>query len=257
LIYLYLNTKNKLGCCDGFIKFLLFAFNVIFWLAGAAILGVGIYLLVSDDIHAVESLLSKDSFYTACYVLIAVGAFSFLVGFAGCCGAMKESQCLLGIYIFFLVAILICEVGVGIAAFVEKGSIETYIADQLNDKTPLKQNTENANLTITIENTFHCCGLVNGCEDWTNGETYGCGCDDTNDPNCVKISTVSNISCTAGDGSVNIYTESCNDALIDFVENNALIIGGVALGIGLSEIFGICFACVLCRNTRKNQYDAY
>lgn len=245
-----------MGCCDGFIKFLLFAFNVVFWLAGAAVMGVGIYVLVNDDVQAVQSLLSSDASNTACYILIAVGAFSFLVGFAGCCGAMKESQCLLGIYIFFLVVIFVCEVGVGIAALIEKDSIEDYIHDNLEQKTPLTYNSENANLTISVESTFKCCGLVNGCQDWANGDSYGCEC--TNgDENCAKVSTIDNCTSSAGNTNAYVYTESCNDAMVGFIEDNILIIAGVALGIGLFEIFGICFACILCRNSRKNQYDAY
>ena len=32
----------------------------------------------------------------AAYVLIGVGAFVLIVGFFGCCGAIKESRCMLG-----------------------------------------------------------------------------------------------------------------------------------------------------------------
>jgi len=243
-----------MGCCEGFIKFLLFAFNIIFWLAGAAILGVGIYLVVSDDVHEVQQFINSNNFYTGCYILIGVGAFSFLVGFSGCCGAIKESQCLLGTYIFFLVIILLLEVGVGIAAFVEQSTIETYITDQLTDKTPLEQNSANANLTIAIQDTFKCCGLVNGCTDWEGGKSYGCECTGTAD-NCTALSTISG--CTSETGGTKIYGTSCDSALVDFVEDNAAIIGGVALGIGLSELLGICFACIMCQNSRKNKYDAY
>lgn len=40
---------------------------------------------------------TEDPYFDyAVYVLIAFGAFIFLVGFCGCCGALRESKCLLG-----------------------------------------------------------------------------------------------------------------------------------------------------------------
>ena len=39
----------------------------------------------------------------ASYVLIAVGGFVLIVGFFGCCGAIKENKCMLGMvwsYVF-------------------------------------------------------------------------------------------------------------------------------------------------------------
>merc|ERR1711881_444025 len=98
-------------------------------------------------------------------------------------------------YIFFLSVILICEVGVGIAALVEQSSIEGYIQDELSAKSPLAQNSANANLTIVIQETFDCCGLVQGCSDWQGNVTYGCGCS-KGDEDCVKVTTTT---CSSGD----------------------------------------------------------
>jgi hypothetical protein len=64
-----------------------------------AILGVGIWILADpnlqdyiDVIHGTD----EQYFRQAAYLLIAFGAFIFLVGFCGCCGAIRKSKCLLG-----------------------------------------------------------------------------------------------------------------------------------------------------------------
>jgi hypothetical protein len=70
-------------------------------LAGAAILGVGIWVKV--DSGSILGFLKgiKDApaemnqILNVGYLLIAVGAVLLIVGFLGCCGAMKESRCML------------------------------------------------------------------------------------------------------------------------------------------------------------------
>jgi len=70
--------------------------NIIFFLAGAAILGVGIYTLVNTTLHQFKGDVTldnlKSTLYIGAYVLIAFGGFTFLVGFCGCCGAIRDSK---------------------------------------------------------------------------------------------------------------------------------------------------------------------
>lgn len=60
-------------------------------LAGAALLGVGIWAAVSAN--AFKDLISSEGLI---YAVIVVGAVIFLIGFLGCCGAVNENKCLLG-----------------------------------------------------------------------------------------------------------------------------------------------------------------
>lgn len=70
--------------------------NVIFFLAGGVILGVGIWLRSDDTLALFKGEESLEKFqyslYAGAYVLIAFGSFTFLVGFCGCCGALCENQ---------------------------------------------------------------------------------------------------------------------------------------------------------------------
>nr|CAB3229145.1 CD81 antigen-like [Phallusia mammillata] len=246
-----------MGCCTDIIKYLLFLFNVLFWVAGAAILGVGIYLITANNVDAVVSIAGIQFYYSGCYVMIAVGSFMFLVGFCGCCGAIKENKCLLGTYFVLLMVVFIIQFTVGIWALVSQKTIEDEIFKGLNESVPIDYSLDSAkaNTIVSIQKTFKCCGLVTGCGDWANGNTTGCGC--TEDPTIVN-STCGAIpsTCSAADGATAIYNIDCYDALIKFINDNIVIIGGVALGIALAEIFGMIFAIVMCRNPSKG-YETY
>ncbi|XP_063501274.1 CD81 antigen isoform X1 [Symphalangus syndactylus] len=87
--------------CTKCIKYLLFVFNFVFWLAGGVILGVALWLRHDPQTTNLLYLELGDkpapnTFYVGIYILIAVGAVMMFVGFLGCYGAIQESQCLLG-----------------------------------------------------------------------------------------------------------------------------------------------------------------
>ena len=78
--------------------------SLLLQLCGAALLGVGLYLLLEEDPSqffdwfddiGLEDSLSDPLIVAAVYCMISVGALLFVVGFFGCCGACKESKCML------------------------------------------------------------------------------------------------------------------------------------------------------------------
>ncbi|XP_053104902.1 tetraspanin-2 isoform X2 [Hemicordylus capensis] len=103
------------------IKLLLFIFNFIFWLAGTAVVAFGLWLRfggVIRDLATDEK--SPQYFYMGLYVLIGAGVLMITVGFFGCCGAARESQCLLGAFFTCLLVIFAAEVTAGVFAFIGK-----------------------------------------------------------------------------------------------------------------------------------------
>ena len=65
----------------------------LFQLCGIGVLGVGIYSRVQAKDY--DSILGSGGITTAANIMIAAGFFVMLVGFVGCCGALKESRFLL------------------------------------------------------------------------------------------------------------------------------------------------------------------
>jgi len=48
------------------------------------------------------------------FILVLIGTLTFIIGFTGCVGALRENTCLLAVYAVFLAAILMCEISAGV-----------------------------------------------------------------------------------------------------------------------------------------------
>jgi len=212
------------GCGATCAKVILITFNFLFWLSGVALLVLGIWIVadpsVERNLHVVEDLEAGGIMtkYLA-FALIGIGGLVFLIGFLGCCGALKENKCLLGLYLFFLIIIAGAEIAAGVLGFIHKGKLEAKISTTLEQKwKKLEQNTTDETTKDAIQyvqNALKCCG--------PNGETqYRKWCTTNVNDGCIK-------------------------KLTDWIKQNAPILIGVACGFGGLEIFGIICAICLCR----------
>jgi hypothetical protein len=76
-----------------------------FQVCGGGLVGIGLWLRFDEGINQIlkETIqlelveLPHNIVYTGAYVLIAAGAFIFVAGFCGCCGAIRESFYMLGV----------------------------------------------------------------------------------------------------------------------------------------------------------------
>ena len=60
------------------------------------------------------------------YILIAAGAFIFIISFLGYCGAIKESRVLLTAYGLFIIIIILLQVALIVVAAIYKAEAETH-----------------------------------------------------------------------------------------------------------------------------------
>lgn len=155
------------GCLPNLIKYLLFATNFLVFVMGCVALGIGIYALVDGqalvDLVENSSDLTLNVYTTAAILFIVVSVMVVIVTFFGCCGAIKESKCMLGTYFtFILVMFIILIVGAVIGY--------SQAADQIKD--PLKKSMEKYKINAEskeeqaiqqawdgLQEDFQCCGI--------------------------------------------------------------------------------------------------
>lgn len=63
-------------------------------LGGCVLLTVGVWVLL-DPMGFREIVAANPLLFTGVYVVVALGSLLFLLGFLGCCGAIRENKCLL------------------------------------------------------------------------------------------------------------------------------------------------------------------
>ena len=64
-------------------------------LVGCALVGVGIWTMVDKNFTTLAENNSLDFLQYAGIIMISIGSVIMVIGFFGCCGAIRESQCLL------------------------------------------------------------------------------------------------------------------------------------------------------------------
>jgi len=261
------------GCGPNCARIILIIFNIIFWLSGAALLALGIYMLVGDQITVQIDFLSylddlfpdtSQSLLKICaYAFIAVGIFVILVGFCGCFGAIKESKCLLGLYIFFLMIVMLCEIAIGAIAIYFRQDILDE-ADELYPELVEDLYSSSGNFREVVNNIqyeLECCGW-SGVEDYENvtwngvtGIVPSC-CIFTEESSDMRNLTYTDSAIEDSSGcqamTAGTYqTTNCMTAMEDWIDTHAYILIGVGIGIACLELFGMIFACCLCRNIEE------
>ncbi|KAM6986875.1 CD9 molecule b [Aplochiton taeniatus] len=215
------------------IKYLMFMFNFLFWLAGTGVLAVGLWLRFDSKTEGLfEGKDSPSVFLTGVYILIAAGALMMVVGFLGCCGALKESPCMLGLFFVFLLVIFAIEVAAGTWGLSNRDTVvndvtEFYKLTFVNYK-ETKQDALKETLRL-IHFGLSCCG-----------------------PTGTVIDDVAEI-CPKQEGLELLITKNCPNAIDEVFNSKLHIIGGVGIGIGIIMIFGMIFSMLLCCAIKKSR----
>uniref|UniRef100_A0A3B3Q3F5 Tetraspanin n=2 Tax=Paramormyrops kingsleyae TaxID=1676925 RepID=A0A3B3Q3F5_9TELE len=248
--------EKKETCGTICLKYLLFTFNFLFWLAGGAVMAVGIWTLVekSDFI----SLLQSSTYAVSAYILVLAGVIVMVTGFLGCCATFKEQRNLLRVYFVLLLCIFLLEVLAGILAYIYYQQLNEELKQNLKE-TMVQKYKQPGEERITravdkLQQEFKCCGS-NSSADWKestwilSSQSEGRIVPDS----CCK--TITN-HCGQRDHPSNIYKVEggCITKLETFILEHLKIIGAVGIGIACVQIVGMVFTCCLYRSLKAEPY---
>ncbi|KAM7419067.1 hypothetical protein PAMA_016265 [Pampus argenteus] len=239
-------------CCSGFLKIMMFIFNGCIFLAGAAILGVGVWVKVDSGsllgiLENVDVPSGLSQLLNVSYMLIAVGAVLLIIGFLGCCGAMRESRCMLLTFFSIVLIIFLIEVAGAVVLLVFQGladqlllSLEEEVRDSI--KTDFGKSESLTSLWNATMEGLKCCGYMNYTDFEDSPYTTAHG-GDVYPPTCCNATITDGI-CNGRKAHLSMI-DGCFDKLLQLIEDNAVIVAAVALGIAALEIAAMVVSMVL------------
>jgi len=223
-------------CDKSLTKCLLFAFNFVIWLIGLFMTAIGLWAFIDpqnfmttamrlgDD--AGDSFQQVTTYLTIMSVFVlALGAVISIIAMFGCCGAIRESKCCLGIFFtLLLLCFLVTIVLGGFILFVaatgkSNDDTSTYIRGMFDTIVSWMWSTMSKEDRRAFEQANQCCDVNSN----------------------ALVNTLDKMECSI----TGLTTRNCKDFLIDSVQQKFFIAGGVILGVALVELIGMIMACIL------------
>eukprot|EP00794_Sanderia_malayensis_P012956 gene12956-14286_t len=254
------DRNSEVSLC---VKYLLFFFNVFFWLIGGVTLGVGAWARLENSKTQTNVNQFANWDMDPALLLIAVGFIMFLLGFCGCIGALRENIVLLKFFSIALGIIFFLQLAAGCIGFIFRNKIQRMVTKKL-EKTIVnyRENDDLQNLIDYTQATFKCCGLKSY-DDWEMNIYFNCstpGSEACGVPYSCCNTDKLNSMCGFGVRRANvhpstrrskIYDRGCIEGVTSWFKEHLIIIGVVGIGVGLLQILGIGFATTLIRDIRK------
>jgi len=225
------------------VKYGLFIFNLICAIAGIALIVVGALPLFR--LADIQEVFPENNPEIVPIVVVVLGSVIFIISFFGCCGAIRESQCMVSTYAFLLLVLVICQIVVAVFAFLYTEEFSNKAQKGFTilwDDMTLRDDQLSRQAIDGIQRGLHCCGN-SGPADWT--------------PALGQFP----VSCCA-DGVTNCnantsFQKGCGQLLNDMVNGSGMLIAWIAVVFAAFELVGVIFACCLAnsiRNSTRRQY---
>uniref|UniRef100_A0A8P4KK18 Tetraspanin n=1 Tax=Dicentrarchus labrax TaxID=13489 RepID=A0A8P4KK18_DICLA len=209
-------------CC---VKYLMFIFNLIFWLGGCGLFGVGVWLSFTQA--EFSSLPLSFPSLSAANLLLVAGGITMVTGFLGCLGALKEQRCLLFTFFVILLLLVLTEVTLMVVIHIFHDKLDSKAQGELKDGMKIYKSDPGLEKSWdNVQKMFKCCGVTNK-TDWYD----------------VLNGTLPSSCCSVGtDQCVDGWSEPCYQKARQWLlDNIPSVLGfGVCIGVvqGAFRVFG-------------------
>ncbi|XP_076587065.1 leukocyte surface antigen CD53 [Chaetodon auriga] len=214
--------------CLKCLKITMCAANFLCFMCGVAVLGFGVYMMVTFKIAALTPTLA--SFNLANMLLIS-GIVITCVSFLGFLGALKENRCLLLTFFLILFLLMLVELTAACLLLVYEGEIANWVnEDLINGLEKAKGKTGNSTEVMSdwdlVQVQFDCCGVRNK-SDWGDKVPKSCCKSECETP------------------EPKYRDKGCLTTLKTLFEENFLTTGISVIVLCIVEVLGMCFAMTL------------
>merc|ERR1719187_2844822 len=276
-------------------KYLLCLFNFAFFMVGSAVLCIGIWLAVAkesfinltristtsfnggvkNDIKlTLEELTEPSVIEQGAYILIAAGAFIFIISFLGYCGAVKENRVLLTAYGIFIIIVFVLQIALTVLCAIYSSKAQHhskgFLKTTLSMYCTIGENKDAVSLSWDLVMAhMSCCG-VEGSGDFRTAKLFvqkssaeGLGrqvpescCVLTGDP---LLLTPAHPACITSPSQHNSYSQvGCYNRFSSMVSRNTDMVIGVVVVLAAIQLLAIIFSFCLCRAVgQERNYNHY
>ncbi|KAM9809442.1 tetraspanin-14 isoform X2 [Syngnathus typhle] len=205
------------------------------------------------------------------WLLLLVGAVTFILSFAGCVGALRENFCLLKFFCGIIGLIFLVELAVAVLAVLFQSQMREWINGFfLANIKVYRDDIDLQNLIDSLQRTNHCCGAQHP-DDWDVNVYFSCNGTHRSREKCgVPFSccvadpadTVLNTQCgydvrkkDKAEWPDHIYMKGCIAALEDWLPENLYTLATVFVVISLLQMVGIYLARSLISDIQKVRFS--
>lgn len=249
----------------------MFSYNIVFWLAGAAFIAIGFWAWSEKGVLLDLTQVTRMHGFDPVWLVLVVGGVTFVLGFAGCVGALRENICLLRFFSGIIGFIFFLELTAAVLAIVFQEPLREWISEFfLANVKAYRDDIDLQNLIDSLQRLNHCCGAQNP-NDWNMNVYFNCTNDNPSRERCgVPFSccvsdpadTVLNTQCgydvrstgVMNSWSNSIYVKGCIAALEEWLPRNIYIVAGVFIVISLLQMVGIFLARTLIGDIEKVRF---
>jgi len=207
----------------------------------------------------------------AAYILVALGAFIFIISFLGYCGAVKESRVLLSAYGVFLIIIIALQIALVILWTLYKSQAEHHSKGFLKSTLSKYYTTGDHGNAVSLSwdlvmAHMNCCG-VDGYTDFRTAKLFvemssreGLGrqvpescCTLSGDP---LLLNPTHPSCTTRPTQSNSHLSTgCYTKFSHLVRSNLNLVIGAVVIIATTQLLSIIFSFCLCKAVGQERTD--
>ncbi|CAL4151803.1 unnamed protein product, partial [Meganyctiphanes norvegica] len=233
------------------LRFMIYSINLLMVICSFALIVLCGFCLGKHDLMV--DLLGESTAWVVISIIMVTAVIVFLVSLLGCCGAMKENDCMLKTYICIIFTLLLTLLILAGLAYGYKDPTRDIVYEHMKGKM-MEYNPDESNSTITtvwddMQSWVNCCGIDN----YTDWSQY-CNYYHNNSTNSTSGPLFPD-SCLI-EGSNDPYDKGCLDTAEYWLHSNIWILVGIIAGCAASMVMAMCCVCWLIRSIDKyDQFD--
>ncbi|CAF1333481.1 unnamed protein product [Adineta steineri] len=288
--------RGGMSCEMKTIRCIMVLFNIIFFLIGALLLALGIYVMVDPRFQKLKEFLPLNTnpgiekglsyLEMMAIVIIVLGSILLIIGFLGCCGAMKQVKLFLTCYAIIVGLIIVFEIAITIYFIVFQSNFKEKFVPKLQESI---KNTYEGPLGLMgsdgpkptpvslawdfIMYNFKCCGVegksdFDGTIKWNRTNPWGtpslletmafrypltcCPLQNVQpDWNNLPVDQLKDVAYCAASGK-DVYETGCYQKLVDLLNSTRTWVIVIAVIILVIELLTFIFTLALCCRHKKD-----